>query len=80
MHDDGGIGTLDLNADVASGLGGRRFCGRTQGDWHKGLWPVDRCALALFAQPAVHDVGVDAVLQCHPSNGRAGLDAGADDL
>lgn len=29
---------------------------------------------------AVHDVGVDAVLHCHPCDGRAGLGAGADTL
>lgn len=34
----------------------------------------------MFAQPAVHDVGVDAVLQCNPGNGRTGLGAGADNL
>ena len=34
----------------------------------------------MFAQPAVHDIGVDAVLQCHSCNGRTGLGAGTDNL
>jgi hypothetical protein len=36
------------------------------------LWPIHQCALTVFTQPAVHDVGVDAVLQRQPTNGRAG--------
>lgn len=36
--------------------------------------------LVMFAQPAVHDVSVDAVLQCQPGNGRTGLGAGSDNL
>ena len=80
VHYDGGVCTLDLDADVASGKGRRWLCGRTQGDRHKGLWPIDQCALSMFAQPVVHDVGVDAVLLCHCGNGRARLGAGADNL
>ena len=80
MHDDSSIGAFDLNADVSGELGSCRFCGCTQGDRHKRLWPIDQCALAMFAQPAVHDVGVDAVMQCHPSNGCSGLSAGCDNL
>ena len=79
-HDDGGIGAFDLNADVRSGLHGCRLYGRIQGDRHKGLWPIDQCALTVFSQPAVNDVGIDAVLQRHPGNGRAGLGAGSDNL
>ena len=80
MHDDSSIGTFDLNADVSGELGSCRFCGCTQGERHKRLWPIDQCALAMFAQPAVYDVGVDAVLQCHPGDGCSGLSAGCDNL
>jgi hypothetical protein len=50
VHDDGGIDTLDLNADVGCGLHGCRLYGRIQGDWHKGLWPINQCALAMFGK------------------------------
>ena len=80
VHDDGDIDTLDLNTNVGSGLYSYRLYGRIQGDRHKGLLSTNQYALAVFAQPAVHDVGVDAVLQCHPGNGRAGLGAGCDNL
>ena len=80
VHDDGGIGTLDFNTDVSGGLGCYRLRDRAQGDRHKRLRSIDPRALAVFAQPAVHDVGVDAMLQCDPGNGRSGLGAGAYNL
>ena len=80
VHDDGSVGTLDFNADIRSGLDWCRLCGRAQGDRHKCLWSIDQCALAMFAQPAMYDVGVDAVPQGHPSNGCAGLGARPDNL
>lgn len=59
---------------------GCRLYGRIQGDRHKGLLSTNQYTLVMFAQPAVHDVGVDAVLQCQPGDGRAGLSAGSDNL
>ena len=80
MHDDAGVGALDFDADVRSGLDCSRLGGPAQGDRHKRLCSIDQYALAMFAQPAVHDVSVDAMLHCHPGNGRAGLGACADNL
>jgi hypothetical protein len=34
----------------------------------------------MFTDPSVHDVGIDTVLQCHSSNGRARLCACLDNL
>jgi hypothetical protein len=72
--------SVNLNADAASGLRGCWLYGRIQGDWHKGLLSTDQYALVMFAQPAVHDVGVDVVLQCQTGNGCTGLGAGCDNL
>ena len=47
---------------------------------HKRLGPNDQRSLTMFTYPSVHDVGIDAVLQGHSSNGRARLPACLDNL
>jgi SAM-dependent methyltransferase len=84
-HSHRGCATSQLHADLWRGSHNVRFgvsgvSLRAQGDRHKCLWLNDQRSLAMFTYPSVHDVGIDAVLQSHSSNGRSWLSTCLDNL
>ena len=82
LHNDGAIGALYLHADVQLRVGCGAWCRLTQCDGHErsSLQLRHQRRRGLLAQPAMHDVGIDAVRQGHASHGRAALTALLHDL